>query len=543
MRTSSAAQEPEFSQGTIFANFEIIGLIGSGAMAEVYRARDAHAANREVALKILSREARLSQTAALVRELFLGEAKALASVSSPHVVRIVSAGAAKVDGQEIPYLAMEYLQGRDLAAHLRAARRTGGKSRLPTTEAVDIVTAVCEGVLSCHQKNVVHRDIKTANIFLHETPTGLKPVLLDLSVAKLIRDEDAHKSITQILVGTPSYMAPEQDAGRPATVLSDQYSLAAVLFRCLAGVSPKRKNDPGAFLAYECPDLDPRLIAVLTRALSVIPQDRFPSVFEFGAALQPFASKLTQDVWRPFYGRRALPDATVVASLSAPTVVAPKPANSEPFSTVSVVTSSTTVDPNPPAFMLAVPTTELPPPPAPPAADEPGEALGRKAAVSEGVANRGMAPRARWMVAAAICGLLGVLAITVIGKTPWRHPPPAVTGPAGQPSLPETSPVPGTAFPVPAQAPPRTEPVLPVPPDGRPEARPPNIVHAIPFAPSSSGEPDPAASETRRRTPKKRRRPKLPVPGTAPSETMPELERAPDGSPILPLDFGEESPK
>jgi serine/threonine-protein kinase len=538
---------PEFSQGTIFANFEIIGLIGSGAMAEVYRARDAHAANREIALKILSREARLSQTAALVRELFLGEAKALASVSSPHVVRIVSAGAAKIDGQDIPYLAMEYLQGRDLAAHLRSARRMGGKSRLPTTEAVDIVTAVCEGVLSCHQKNVVHRDIKTANIFLHETPTGLKPVLLDLSVAKLIRDEDAHKSITQILVGTPSYMAPEQDAGRPATVLSDQYSLAAVLFRCLAGVSPKRKNDPGAFLAYECPDLDPRLIAVLTRALSFNPQDRFPSVFEFGAELQPFASKLTQDVWRPFYGRRALAEATVVASLSAPTVVAPKPANSEPISTVSVVTSSTTVDRNPPAFLVTVPTSELLPPPALSAADAPVESFVRKPAVSESGqlagAGRRTEPRARWVTAAVACAVLGVLAITAIGKALWRHPPPAATGPAAQPSLPETSPVPGTPFPGPVQAPvPRTEPVPPTPSDGLPETRPPTIVHAIPLAPSSY-EPDPAPSETRRRPPKKKRRPKLPVPGTAPSQTMPELERAPDGSPILPLDFGEESPK
>jgi serine/threonine-protein kinase len=526
---------PEFSQGTIFANFEIIGLIGSGAMAEVYRARDAHAANREIALKILSREARLSQTAALVRELFLGEAKALASVSSPHVVRIVSAGAAKIAGQDIPYLAMEYLQGRDLAAHLRSARRMGGKSRLLTTEAVDIVTAVCEGVLSCHQKNVVHRDIKTANIFLHETPTGLKPVLLDLSVAKLIRDEDAHKSITQILVGTPSYMAPEQDAGRPATVLSDQYSLAAVLFRCLAGVSPKRKNDPGAFLAYECPDLDPRLIAVLTRALSFNPQDRFPSVFEFGAALQPFASKLTQDVWRPFYGRRALPDATVVASLSAPTVVAPKPANSEPISTVSVVTSSTTVDRNPPALMVAVPTTELLPPPAPPAAGAPRERfVGR------------VAPRARLVTAAVVCVLLGVVAITVIGKALLRHTAPAATGPAEQPSLTGVSTVPGTPLPLPPHLPePRTEPVpkaTPDTPDRSLEARPPTIVHAIPLVPPS-GEPDPATSETRRRPPKKKRRLKSPVPDTAPSQTLPQLERAPDGSPILPLDFGEESPK
>jgi serine/threonine-protein kinase len=535
MRASFAHREPEFPQGTIFANFEIIGLIGSGSMAEVYRARDANAANREVALKILSREARLSQTAALVRELFLGEASALASVSSPHVVRIVSAGTANVDGQEIPYLAMEYLQGRDLAAHLRSTSPIRGKSRLPTTEAVDIVTAVCEGVLSCHQKNVVHRDIKTANIFLHETPTGLKPVLLDLSVAKLIRDEDAHKSITQILVGTPNYMAPEQDAGRPATVLSDQYSLAAVLFRCLAGVSPKRKNDPGAFLAYECPDLDPSLIAVLTRALSVNPQDRYPSVFEFGAALQPFASKLTQDVWRPFYGRRALPDATVVASLSAPTVVAPKPVISEPISTVSLVNSSTTVDPNPPAFLVAVPTTELPPP-APPAAGAPGERFVRKPAVSDpgqlAVATRGTAPRARWVTAAVVCALLGGLAIVVSRYAlPWRRPP-AATGSSEQPSLVGTS----------TARSPTPIPVPPAPPDGRPGARPPTIVHAVPLA-TPSGEPDQATSETRRRPPKKKRRSKPPVPGTAPSQTMPELERAPDGSPILPLDFGEESPK
>jgi hypothetical protein len=197
--------------------------------------------------------------------------------------------------------------------------------------------------------------------------------------------------------------------------------------------------------------------------------------------------------------------------------------------------------------MVAVPTTELPPQ-AHPAADPSVERFVRKPAVSDdgqlAVAKRGMEPRARWVTAAVVCALLGGLAIVVSRNAlPWRRPP-AATGSSEQPSLVGTSTARSpTPIPDPARASEtHTEPVPPAPPDVRPGARPPTIVHAVPLA-TPSGEPDQATSETRRRPPKKKRRLKLPVPGAAPPQTMPELERAPDGSPILPLDFGEDSPK
>jgi hypothetical protein len=196
---------------------------------------------------------------------------------------------------------------------------------------------------------------------------------------------------------------------------------------------------------------------------------------------------------------------------------------------------------------VAVPTTELAPQ-ARPGAGGPVERFVRKPAVSEdgqlAVATRGMGPRARWVTAAVVLALLGGLAI-IVGRNalPWRRPP-AATGLSAQPPLVGTSTARSpTPIPDPARASEtHTEPVPPAPPDGRPCTRPPTIVHAVPLA-TPSGEPDQVTSETRRRPLKKKRRLKPPVPGTAPSQTKPALERAPDGSPILPLDFGEESPK
>jgi serine/threonine-protein kinase len=534
---------PQFSPGATVGHFEIVEMIGAGAMAEVYKALDKDAWDHLVALKILSRDARNGPDAEDMRGLFLQEAAALSRVRSAYVVSIISHGLGKTDGgEEVPYIAMEYLEGRDLAAEIRQRKKSGASGVMSVHEAVDIIVAICEGVHTCHKYMVVHRDIKPANIFLVDTPTGVKPTLLDLSVAKLVQSDDPNRSITQMLVGTPSYMAPEQQAARPATSLSDQYSVTAVLFYCLTGVKPKGR-DVAAFLATRHGHLPQGLRDVLAKGLSIDPRERFPSVFELGAALHPFASPVAQHLWFPHYTKNKTPSTPV--SHTSPTVVAKPGALVEPppYESVSGPPSTfsqrTTVDPAPPSMMVtgasSVVTTAV--------------ALGG----ASGSPRRSSSPRtpvagARRRTGVAVVGL-GTLAIAVgaIGalrvapvRTATRFktsqdavlstPTAATAPPRREPTVVLAVPVPPTVSPPePAPAPPTTAPVSapPVPEKGQ-----------API-PSSTTDRSPRTFARRDRHAKA----STTAPPERPSETR-ELERAPDGSPILPLDLFEEvSPK
>jgi eukaryotic-like serine/threonine-protein kinase len=276
-------------------------------MAEVYKAFNTLLGNRSVAIKILSAEAAAHAHADKMRKLFIQEAFALSRVKDNNVVDVLDVGAFE-DGT--PYMVMEFLHGSDLGVLLK------DRKQLPVQEAAEIMAAVCAGVYACHMVGIIHRDLKPANIFLSRTAQGMQPKVLDFSVAKvpLQRAESAdEQSKTDLIVGTPTYMSPEQALGKPANELSDQYSIGALLYRCLTGRSPQgilpRPRDTR-------PDIPSELDAVILRAMEPSPDKRFGSVHELGAKLRPFASPEAQERWRAYYHAQPQPFDPTTGSIS-----------------------------------------------------------------------------------------------------------------------------------------------------------------------------------------------------------------------------------
>jgi serine/threonine-protein kinase len=289
-----AESPPLFTAGTTIGEggrYRLRRRIGVGGMAEVYKARDTRLGERIVAIKCLSPAVAAHPYAAKIRQLFVQEAQTLSRINDENVVDVLDFGI--TDGGT-PYMVMEFLRGMDLSVFLK------GTARLPIEDAVDVILGVCAGVHACHVAGIIHRDLKPANIFLSRTPKGLQPKVLDFSVAKLPieLDGDPDKTRTDLIVGTPSYMSPEQALGRPATDLSDQYSVGALLYRCLTGRSPRGAwAKPGALR----PEIPGELERAILRALDATPANRFTTVHALGQSLLPFTSPAGRSRWQTYY--------------------------------------------------------------------------------------------------------------------------------------------------------------------------------------------------------------------------------------------------
>ncbi|MBA3454504.1 MAG: protein kinase [Deltaproteobacteria bacterium] len=207
-------------------------VVGRGAMGEVYEA--VHVATREVAAVKLLRRELLTDPTQVAR--FLREAKATSALDSPHVVKILEAAH---ETAELPYLAMEMLQGTTLAEILRE------DPKLPPVDVLQLVRQVGSAIDAASAIGVVHRDLKPQNLYrIGELATVWK--VLDFGVASLSDDTG---TLTQGgVVGTPSYMAPEQAQGRRVDGRSDVYALAAVAYRALTGRHPFNAPDTPALL-------------------------------------------------------------------------------------------------------------------------------------------------------------------------------------------------------------------------------------------------------------------------------------------------------
>ncbi len=210
--------------------FELEQQIGSGGMAEVFRARDA-VSGSPVAIKIIAGE-RNHRTARFAREIAV-----LAGLSHPGIVRYVSHG---VTPESRLFLAMEWLDGETLDARLH-------RGPLPAHEAVTLATRAAEALGAAHARGVVHRDLKPSNLFL---PDGRidQVKLLDFGIAR--REGRTQLTRTGTLIGTPGYMAPEQvRTSGQVDARADVFALGCVLFECLTGVPPFSGDDTAAVLA------------------------------------------------------------------------------------------------------------------------------------------------------------------------------------------------------------------------------------------------------------------------------------------------------
>jgi serine/threonine protein kinase len=287
-RQTPSAREPVPAR---LGRYELMHELGRGAMGIVYRARDPRI-NRAVALKAI----RLSdeferEELEQARERFFREAEMAGRLSHPHIVTIYDAG----EDQGTAYIAMELLRGRHLVEYTSATRL------LPPAIAIEIMARLADALHYAHQNAVVHRDIKPANI-MFDAPSGeLK--LTDFGIARLT---DSGRTRTGLVLGTPSFMSPEQLQGRPVTGMSDLFSLAVSLFQLLTGQLPFRGDNMPALMMKIAQEPHPRICAMnpalppgldelFDRALAKDPMQRFES----GAAM----ALALREVNRPAPGR------------------------------------------------------------------------------------------------------------------------------------------------------------------------------------------------------------------------------------------------
>ena len=262
--------------------------LGKGAMGVVYLGKDPKI-GRVVAIKTLA----LSQEfqgndLADARARFFREAETAGRLQHQNIVTIFDAG----EEHDLAYIAMEFLKGKDLVDACRDGQL------LPLPQVLSIVARVAEALAYAHRQNVVHRDIKPANIMYDADSDSVK--VTDFGIARIT---DSSKTKTGLVLGTPSFMSPEQLAGKKVDGRSDLYSLGAMLFQMVAGVLPFR-GDSMAELMYkianeEAPDVRliradvPEILAnVIALSLSKRPETRYQNGEQFAADLSEVMAAL-----------------------------------------------------------------------------------------------------------------------------------------------------------------------------------------------------------------------------------------------------------
>ena len=269
-----------------FGRFEVQKELGKGAMGVVYLGKDPKI-GREVAIKTMALAQEFeAEELAEVKERFFREAETAGRLSHPNIVTIYDTG----EEHDYCHIAMELLKGGDLAPYVKPA------NLLPVDKAVSIVARAADALGYAHKQNVVHRDIKPANMMYHADTDTLK--LTDFGIARLT---DSSKTKTGMVLGTPSYMSPEQLAGKKIEGRSDLFSLAVSLYQMLSGKLPfegesmaqlmfKIANEPPTDILSVNPNLPPALVAFLDKALSKNPDERYQTGEEFGGALRATVS-------------------------------------------------------------------------------------------------------------------------------------------------------------------------------------------------------------------------------------------------------------
>ena len=266
----------------IIGNCRITGKLGQGGMGAVYRAKH-ETLGREVAIKLLPPE--LSQNREYVAR-FLREARAAANLHHAHVVQVYDAG--EQSGRH--YITMEFVEGASLSGLLKQ------QGRIPEAQALGLMAQAAKGLAAAHALGLVHRDVKPENMLLN------KNGVLKLADFGLVTAVQRDENLTQdgAMLGTPSYMSPEQCEGMPADARSDIYSLGASFYRLMTGSAPFTASTPIAIMFKhkheQAPDprsMNPELSEtaahLLLRMMAKDPQQRFQSAAELAAVAEALA--------------------------------------------------------------------------------------------------------------------------------------------------------------------------------------------------------------------------------------------------------------
>ena len=289
--------DPVEAGDVLKGRFLIEHRIGSGGMGVVYGGRHLEL-DQPIAIKFL-----LADDAERDVRRFLKEARAVASLDSPHVARVLDAGVmATRRGGVLPFIVMEQLKGSDLQAFLAL------RGRLPVAEAVEYLIQACSGVAEARAAGIVHRDLKPANLFLTARRDGAPLIkLLDFGISKNLahppRSVDLSLTGEGETVGSPLYMSPEQArAARHIDERADIWSLGVILHELLTGTSAFAGETVSELLGevlyaqprpirQHAPDVPPELISVVLRCLQKERDARYATVEELAKALAPFRSE------------------------------------------------------------------------------------------------------------------------------------------------------------------------------------------------------------------------------------------------------------
>lgn len=266
--------------GQTFGQYEITGRIGRGGMAVVYRARQ-QAVGREVAVKVIQTATIDPQEMAQFIQRFEREAKLIASLSHPHILKLFDFG----QHGETVYLVMELLTGGSLAELIKSRR-------LDNEQAARLFEQIAEALDYAHSKGIVHRDLKPQNVLLDERGNA---ILTDFGISKVIGGTAL--TMSGVSMGTPAYMAPEMWSGQPLDARTDIYALGIMLYEMLTGRLPYQADTPMAIMGQHVnaappdvralrPDLPAGVADVIRTAMAKRPDDRYQSAKELAAAFR-----------------------------------------------------------------------------------------------------------------------------------------------------------------------------------------------------------------------------------------------------------------
>ena len=367
------------AEGTLIGGrYELMALLGQGGFATVYRAHDRRL-GIDVALKLM--HAYIAADQEFTRR-FLAEARVLARLSHPNIVRVIDVDTA--GGQS--YYAMELLKGETLEAVLRR------QDRLDPPATVAVITALATALDQIHAQGIVHRDIKPSNIMLSRDG---RIVLMDFGIAHIAGGTlNTH---TGTIFGTPEYMAPEQFHGQSAAAPATEiYALGVLAFRLLAGQPPFTGNHANLMfhhvysgppsLAALCPGIDGHITAAVAAALAKDPGQRPSSAGAFAALLRgPLADRLSGEPAgatreAPMTGGVLPQDARSTTGLPIPSGAMPTPAGGSPSSlppTAALTPPGAAVPASPPTLFTQLPTLA-------PLQRQPGGAAGSSPVPTEG---------------------------------------------------------------------------------------------------------------------------------------------------------------
>ncbi len=256
--------------------------IGKGAMGSVYLGRDPKIA-RIVAIKTMALAQEFEEDELQeVKARFFREAETAGRLSHPNIVTIYDAG----EEHDLAYIAMEYLKGHDLVRYSKA------DNLLPVIKVMDIIRRAAEALHYAHQQNVVHRDIKPANVMYEAETDSLK--ITDFGIARIT---DSSKTKTGMVLGTPSYMSPEQLSGKKVDGRSDLFSLGVMMFQLVTGRLPfqgesmatlmfKIANEPHPKPDTIRPELPRCVTVIINRALAKDPEKRYQTGAQMASDLR-----------------------------------------------------------------------------------------------------------------------------------------------------------------------------------------------------------------------------------------------------------------